>query len=1139
MRFKARLAVSLAAVAVAAYGFGPLPGVTHAGATGSPSQYVFTPNAGTTQNPQFATPSSLGTVGSATVTLTVEDSLGNPVTNAPVFLAITNSTGGSAGHTVVGQCGTTTTLSATPLACTSGATTGTVSISYTVPSPLPTGGFDRITATNVATGTPTISAFTSYFFTAVTQYAIGTDQVIGDAGTLAATSHTTFNIIAETSSGATVSNASYWVTFASSGTVGGTLQPGACPSVGSPISGTTPIEEGAVTQTAFCYTAPSSTTVDTVTVQDTQTQPDVHNKGGYNTTSAATVIFNPGSPLAPAGTLAANGEVDVNAQPMDSGSHPVAFALVDLSLCSQPSTNCSGTAAGTAMTVAGALSTTATKLASDNTGSIPIQYHAASSLPPSGNDDVHAVLDHVTAQTADDFYNYAPVAAFQLSPDETTFATRGSLLPAHAAPTVTLTAVDGGGNPVSHTSVFMKFSQTTNGGSVSVTGAVNPGTGSAVTTFSSTSSSWTSVAVKDDGTVSIVFTSGGTTATGGFDELFMQDTANATPTVSKTLTYAYGIVDHFAFSPAAPIASTGTLNPSDQVPIQVTEIDGGGTALTSTAVPMYLSYQQAAGGGTVSSPECAGAITSTPVKCTPGTDGIVSVTYTAPAQLPAGGTDVVTVGDAASNPNNPATDSYSFVGSYAPASGAIATAGSLVTSQHTQFNLTVEDSSLQPAPGAGVWLSFAGAGAATANGTALTTSPQLFTSDGSGHVLVGYTSPASLPAGGTDVITAQNAQSSPTLSRQFSYTFTGAYTLSPSGPNIAPAATLAGGTMRTITASILDSQGHALPGGRAYASLSAAAGGGSATIGGTPLGSTPQLFTADNSGHLSIHYTTPSTLPNSGTDVLVVQNMLSNPTLTITDVYKYAVQGYWLVATDGGIFSFGLSQFHGSTGNIHLNQPIVGMTSTPDHAGYWMVASDGGIFSFGDAMFHGSTGNIHLNKPIVGMAATPSGNGYWLVASDGGIFSFGDATFHGSTGNIQLNQPIVGMASTPSGKGYWLVASDGGIFSFGDATFHGSTGNIHLNKPIVGMATTPSGAGYWFVASDGGIFTFGDATFHNSAGNLALVKPIVGMAATQDGGGYWMVASDGGIFAFGDAHFLGSMGGTPLNQPIVGMASVG
>ena len=122
--------------------------------------------------------------------------------------------------------------------------------------------------------------------------------------------------------------------------------------------------------------------------------------------------------------------------------------------------------------------------------------------------------------------------------------------------------------------------------------------------------------------------------------------------------------------------------------------------------------------------------------------------------------------------------------------------------------------------------------------------------------------------------------------------------------------------------------------------------------------------------------------------------------------------------------------------------------------GYWLVASDGGIFAMGDATFHGSTGNLHLNQPIVGMAATPDGGGYWLVASDGGIFAMGDAAFDGSSGNLHLNQPIVGMAATPDGGGYWLAAADGGIFAYGDATFRGSTGSLHLNRPIVGMAAT-------------------------------------------------------------------------------------
>ncbi len=246
--------------------------------------------------------------------------------------------------------------------------------------------------------------------------------------------------------------------------------------------------------------------------------------------------------------------------------------------------------------------------------------------------------------------------------------------------------------------------------------------------------------------------------------------------------------------------------------------------------------------------------------------------------------------------------------------------------------------------------------------------------------------------------------------------------------------------------------------------------------------------------------------------------------------------GYRLVAADGGVFTFGNAAFHGSTGNIRLNQPIVGMTENPVGDGYWFVARDGGVFSFGNAPFHGSTGNIRLNQPIVGMAAQPQGKGYWLVAADGGIFNFGGAPFLGSTGALRLNQPIVGMASTPSGNGYWLVAADGGIFTFGDAPFLGSTGDIRLNQPIVGMAAHPSRLGYWFVARDGGIFTFGAAGFHGSTGAMTLNQPVVGMAATASGSGYWFVASDGGIFSFGDAQFCGSTGRLRLNSPIVGMS---
>jgi hypothetical protein len=43
------------------------------------------------------------------------------------------------------------------------------------------------------------------------------------------------------------------------------------------------------------------------------------------------------------------------------------------------------------------------------------------------------------------------------------------------------------------------------------------------------------------------------------------------------------------------------------------------------------------------------------------------------------------------------------------------------------------------------------------------------------------------------------------------------------------------------------------------------------------------------------------------------------------------------------------------------------MAATPDGKGYWLVASDGGIFSFGTAGFQGSAGGTVLDAPIVGM----------------------------------------------------------------------------------------------------------------------------------------------------------------------------
>ena len=113
-------------------------------------------------------------------------------------------------------------------------------------------------------------------------------------------------------------------------------------------------------------------------------------------------------------------------------------------------------------------------------------------------------------------------------------------------------------------------------------------------------------------------------------------------------------------------------------------------------------------------------------------------------------------------------------------------------------------------------------------------------------------------------------------------------------------------------------------------------------------------------------------------------------------------QGYYIYGDDGSLLGYHNDHFLNYLGDlttVPLNNPIVGMATTTaasttntDSGGYWMVATDGGIFAFGDAKFFGSTGAIHLNKPIVGMAATPDGKRLLVGGNPTAeSFSFGDA----------------------------------------------------------------------------------------------------------------------------------------------------
>jgi hypothetical protein len=255
--------------------------------------------------------------------------------------------------------------------------------------------------------------------------------------------------------------------------------------------------------------------------------------------------------------------------------------------------------------------------------------------------------------------------------------------------------------------------------------------------------------------------------------------------------------------------------------------------------------------------------------------------------------------------------------------------------------------------------------------------------------------------------------------------------------------------------------------------------------------------------------------------------------------------GYWLVGSDGGIFTFGSAQFHGSTGALRLQRPVVGITLTADRGGYWLVASDGGAFAFGDAGFFNSIPGLgiapagssgpgrKLNAPIVGMVPSSDGNGYFMVGADGGVFAFGDAKFEGSCPGVGgCSGAAVTVMPDASGNGYWLVTATGHVYTFGDAVSHGSPGPQSV--PVTSAVRTPDGQGYWILFANGAVDAFGDASgFGSPVNQTGGLNPATAIFATSDGGGYWVSSANGTVFSFGDAPADGGMAGTKLNGSII------
>jgi hypothetical protein len=135
--------------------------------------------------------------------------------------------------------------------------------------------------------------------------------------------------------------------------------------------------------------------------------------------------------------------------------------------------------------------------------------------------------------------------------------------------------------------------------------------------------------------------------------------------------------------------------------------------------------------------------------------------------------------------------------------------------------------------------------------------------------------------------------------------------------------------------------------------------------------------------------------------------------------------------------------------------------------GYWLVASDGGIFAY-NAPFFGSTGGIVLNKPIVGMEANAPGTGYRFVASDGGVFPYGTSQFEGSA--VAPIPVAPSPTPTPGGAVCSVTLSSGSPADYTD-----ETATIASNVPNTAVSLAKaykSGTAYDSGATD----TSGNAT---------------------------------------------------------------
>jgi peptidoglycan hydrolase-like protein with peptidoglycan-binding domain len=327
---------------------------------------------------------------------------------------------------------------------------------------------------------------------------------------------------------------------------------------------------------------------------------------------------------------------------------------------------------------------------------------------------------------------------------------------------------------------------------------------------------------------------------------------------------------------------------------------------------------------------------------------------------------------------------------------------------------------------------------------------------------------------------------------------------------------------------------------------------------------------------------------------------------------------------DGTISGYGwMTPYFGSMVNEVENGIPVSLMCRPQGDGYWIVSSDGGVFTYGAASFYGSAGGSGSYTDFIDGSVAPNGEGYWLVRQTGGVYSYGAVAYHGGVGSCTQATALLDVG----GSHYFTFVINGQTFVYYNGTGSGtvvfgasgvldSDGNavspIQMNVSridptglILTMTASPIAAGVGdgaavsnnddtIIVPDGTLVTatsdttvtisnailvttetpattvaglntaFGSSNMplvaSVSGGSVQVVSttygstvsftvavdtgspatytgsgvPATAICSTKTGSGYWVLPADGVVHPFGDAVHYGNAG-SPEDNPAVDM----